>query len=182
VLSGGVDIDPALYGETGHVEVEAIDRERDEFELALLREALAGDLPVLAICRGNQLLNLCFGGALLQHIESDAHRWQDDDAVTSRWHDVTLASGSKLASIYGNDRVRTNSRHHQAVTLENVASGLMIGGTADDGVVEALESTAHRWVVGVQWHPERPEPEMPGFAEGSSRLWQAFAEAVCERV
>ncbi len=181
VLSGGIDIDPSLYGEERHPAVgklNKLNRARDEFELTLLREALAADLPVLAICRGHQLLNVCFGGALLQHVESNAHSWKKDEPVTSAFHEVELASGTKLAEIYQSDRIVTNSRHHQAVTPDRVPQGLLIAGASDDGLVEGLESAAHRWVVGVQWHPERPEPETPRFAESSRSLWDAFAAVV----
>ena len=175
VLTGGIDIDPGLYGAARQPEVEEVNRPRDEFELSLLREALDADLPVLAICRGHQLLNVCFGGSLLQHVPGDAHRWQEDEPSTSRFHDVTIAAGSKLEAIYGAPRIHTNSRHHQAVTPDGVAKGLVISATAGDGLVEGLESPSHRWVLGVQWHPERPEAETPGFAESSRRLWHAFA-------
>jgi len=178
VLTGGIDIDPALYGEMRHPEVDEINRPRDDFELSLLREALEADVPVLAICRGHELLNVCFGGSLLQHVEDNSHRWQEDEPITSSFHDVTLMPDSKLSAIYAAERIRTNSRHHQAVTPDRVANGLLITGISDDGIVEGLESTAHHWVVGVQWHPERPEPEMPGFSESSRRLWRAFATAI----
>jgi putative glutamine amidotransferase len=178
VLTGGIDVDPFLYGEARQPEVEEVNRPRDEFELALLREALEADLPVLAICRGHQLLNVCFGGGLLQHVPGDAHRWQEDEPVTSSFHDVSFAPDSKLLAVYGADRVNVNSRHHQAVTVDRVARGLVVTGTSDDGLVEGLESPAHRWIVGVQWHPERPELETPGFAESSRLLWGAFTRAV----
>jgi putative glutamine amidotransferase len=181
VLTGGIDIDPSLYGETRHPEVEEINRPRDEFELSLLREALDADLPVLAICRGHELLNVCLGGSLLQHIESDSHRWHEDEPITSSFHGVALVAGSKLAAIYDAERIQTNSRHHQAVTPERVATGLVVTGTSDDGIVEGVESESHRWVVGVQWHPERPELETPGFAASSRLLWEAFAAAVARR-
>jgi putative glutamine amidotransferase len=178
VLTGGIDIDPALYGETRRPEVDEVNRPRDEFELALLREALEADLPVLAICRGHELLNVCLGGSLLQHIDSDGHVWHEDEPITSSFHDVTLTAGSKLAAIYGAERIHTNSRHHQAVTPERLAKGLIVTGASEDGIIEGVESPEHRWVVGVQWHPERPEPETPGFAESSRLLWEAFAAAV----
>jgi putative glutamine amidotransferase len=177
LLTGGIDVDPALYGEERQPQVEEVHRARDDFEMALLREALDADLPVLAICRGHQLLNVCLGGSLLQHVEGDAHRWQEDEPVTSQFHDVALTPGSKLHAIYGSDRIHVNSRHHQAVTADRVAHGLHVTGTTGDGLVEGLESPAHRWVVGVQWHPERPEPETAGFADSSRLLWDAFATA-----
>jgi putative glutamine amidotransferase len=178
VLTGGIDVDPALYGETPHPEVEETNRPRDDFELSLLREALDAGLPVLAICRGHQLLNVCFGGALLQHVEGDAHCWHEDEPITSSFHDAEFVAGSRLAAIYGAGRIHVNSRHHQAVTPDRVAKGLIVTGITDDGLVEGLESESHRWVVGVQWHPERPEPETPGFAASSLLLWDAFAKAV----
>ena len=178
VLTGGVDVDPVLYGEARHLETEEVNRARDEFELTLLRQALKADVPVLAICRGHQLLNVCLGGSLLQHIEGDGHRWHEDEAVTSSWHDIEIAAGSKLHSVYGSRRVLVNSRHHQAVTRDRLATGLTCTAVSDDGFVEGVESLAHRWVVGAQWHPERPELETPGFAESSRRLWRAFADAV----
>lgn len=178
LLTGGIDVDPALYREAAHPEVEAVNRARDEFELALLRQAMDLDLPVLAVCRGHQLLNVCLGGALLQHIESGEHEDLDDETGSSRYHEVVLAQGSKLRDIYGAERIRVNSRHHQAVTPERVAPKLQVTGTTADGLVEGLESPLHRWVVGVQWHPERPEPGTPGFTESSRNLWAAFAAAV----
>ncbi len=178
VLSGGIDIDPSVYGDERLPAVDKVHRPRDEFELSLLRQALEADLPVLAICRGHQLLNVSLGGTLLQHVDSGAHRGREEDAVTSAFHEVALTPGSKLAAIYGTERILTNSRHHQAVTPERAAQGLAVSGTSDDGLVEGLESAAHRWVVGVQWHPERPERETPGFAASSRSLWDAFAAAV----
>jgi gamma-glutamyl-gamma-aminobutyrate hydrolase PuuD len=178
LLTGGVDVDPALYGDVPRPETEAVDRARDEFELTLLRQALEADLPVLAVCRGHQLLNVCLGGSLQQHIEGDGHRWREDEPVTSSWHEIEIAGDSKLRQIYGARRVSVNSRHHQGVTRERLSSRLTCTALSPDGFVEGLESPEQRWVVGVQWHPERPEPETPGFAESSRKLWEAFAAAV----
>jgi putative glutamine amidotransferase len=177
LLTGGIDVDPALYGETPWPEVPNTNRDRDEFELALLREALDRDLPVLAVCRGHQLLNVALGGRLLQHIAGDAHEVLDDD-VTSMQHSLRLASDSKLRAIYGAELIVVNSRHHQAVTLDRLAPGLRATGTTDDGLIEAVESDSHSWVVGVQWHPEREDQYIEGFAEASRRLWSAFAEQI----
>ena len=175
VLTGGIDVDPAIYGESPHPEVDDTNRARDEFELALLRDALERDLPVLAICRGHQLLNVALGGSLLQHIESRAH--EDVERVSAE-HDVALVAGTRLHGVYGSERIHVNSRHHQAVTPERLARGLAVSATTGDGLVEGLESDAHTWVVSVQWHPERPDPHIPGFDADSRRLYEAFAAAV----
>ena len=175
MLTGGIDVDPSLYGETPHPEVDQTNRPRDDFELALLNEALERDLPVLAICRGHQLLNVAMGGGLLQHIDSRAH---EDVDLLSADHDAALVPGTRLHSIYGADRIRVNSRHHQAVTPPVLAKGLTISATTDDGLIEGVESESHTWVVGVQWHPERPDLHIPGFDARSRKLFHAFASAV----
>jgi putative glutamine amidotransferase len=178
LLTGGVDIDPRLYGQAPGTQTHEWNRDRDDFELGLLRDALDGDIPVLAICRGHQLLNVCLGGGLLQHIDSEEHRALNDEGHSSRWHEVSLSGDSRLASIYGFEKLRVNSRHHQAVTREVLARGLRVAAVSDDGLVEGVESESHTWVVGVQWHPERDEEQTPGFAASSRRLFEAFREAV----
>lgn len=178
LLTGGIDIDPSLYGEQPWPEVEATNRNRDDFELRLLRDALERDLPVLAICRGHQLLNVALGGKLLQHIASGAHEDIDDEAHTSAQHAVTLAPDTSLRAVYGRDRIIVNSRHHQAVTPAGLATGLRVAATTDDGLIEGLESESHTWVTSVQWHPERPDLYIPGFDAESRRLFEAFAAAL----
>jgi putative glutamine amidotransferase len=178
VLTGGVDIDPALYGEERGERSQTPNRQRDDFEAGLLRTALDADLPLLAICRGHQLLNVCLGGSLLQHIESGAHESQRDEQRASRDHDVALMPDARLAAVLGAARLRVNSRHHQAVTPERLAPGLRIAGLSSDGIVEAVESEPHTWVVGVQWHPERDDLQIDGFAASGRRLFAAFAQAV----
>ena len=150
LLSGGGDVSPARYGETDSARVcEDIVPERDELELAAARRALDGDVPILAICRGFQVLNVAVGGSLVQHL--DGHRPRGDEVVE---HVVRAEPGSKLALACTDGPMRVNSRHHQAVTLERLAPSLRPT-VLYDGIVEAFESPAHRWVVGVQWHPER---------------------------
>jgi len=178
VLTGGIDIDPARYGEAPHPRSQQPDPLRDEFELSLLGEALARDQPVLAICRGHQLLNVCFGGSLLQHIEDWSHASQRDEQRTSATHALRLEAGSRLAGWLGAATLTVNSRHHQAVTPERVAPGLRVLATSPDGIVEAVESERHAWIIGVQWHPERTEPQIAGFEAASLRLFNAFAAAV----
>ena len=178
LLTGGIDVDPALYGEEPWPEVDSTNRPRDDFELALLHEALDRDIPVLAICRGHQLLNVAMGGKLLQHIASRDHEDIDDERHTSATHDVILTPGTKLHTVYKRDRLFVNSRHHQAVLPEGVATGLRVSAVTEDGLVEALESDAHRWVVSVQWHPERPDLYIENFDAEARLLFEAFAEAL----
>ncbi len=157
LVTGGTDVDPARYGEAPVPELLTPDAARDESELALLRSALRYDKPVLAICRGHQVLNVAFGGRLQQHIPGDAHRAATEPPFESRFHDVTIEDGSMLAELLGAGSRRVNSRHHQAVRSDMIGDGLLSSATSPDGFVEGLESPNHRFVVGVQWHPERPE-------------------------
>jgi len=168
LLMGGVDVNPKLYGEKRGPKTDKPHEDRDTHELRLLDDALERDLPVLAICRGHQLLNVALGGSLLQNIEDDSHRWIDGGE--SRWHETTLAE--PLAGVYGAPKIRVNSRHHQGITEDRLAAGLSSVGSAHDGYVEAMRSEGHRWVIGVQWHPERPE-----IREESGPLFRAFVEA-----
>ena len=149
VLTGGSDVDPAFYGQRA-LATTHVDRARDEREMALLAAALDQGLPVLAICRGMQLLNVHLGGTLHQHLAD--HPLGRDGA-----HPVAFAPGSLLRGIYGAD-CAVNSLHHQAV--DRPGAGLVSVGHAPDGTVEAVELPG-RDVVGVQWHPEqlsRPDP------------------------
>lgn len=179
VLTGGIDVDPLTYGAAErHPRVKETSRERDEMELACVRRALERDIPVLAICRGHQLLNVAFGGGLLQHIDSGAHRADyRTQGYPSRWHDVRLDPESRLAAALGVSGARMNSRHHQAVTAGVLAPGLRPVAWAHDPqaeLIEGVESEAHTWVVGVQWHPERVEPHEPAFHPLMRRLFDAF--------
>jgi putative glutamine amidotransferase len=159
VLPGGVDVDPARYEETRHATVTDVDVARDEYEVALVRAALAADLPIFAICRGLQVMNVAAGGSLIQDIPSQVgnavpHQVADPkDAIA---HDVSLGAGSRLEQLMGHaavgGRLPVNSRHHQAVG--RVAGGFVVTSLAPDGVVEALERPGARFCVGVQWHPE----------------------------
>lgn len=163
LLSGGVDVDPALYGRPRHPKLGSIDRARDEFELALTREALERDLPLLAICRGQQLLNVACGGTLVQDIPSElpgALRHDAPGRRTRRSHGVELEPSSRLAEILGPGPLRVNSFHHQAI--DQPGAGLEVSGRCPrDGVIEAVEMSGRSFVVAVQWHPESfwDEPE-----------------------
>ncbi len=151
VLSGGNDVDPDLYG--GHPSGYPIDRERDEFEIALLRATLAHDLPTLAVCRGLQLTNVAFGGTLFEDLGrvNGGHHYNPDRSFDVRHHSVTFAPGSLAARVWGPSR-EVNSSHRQAVRA--LGSGLVASGRSDgDGVVEAIEIPGRR-LLAAQWHPE----------------------------
>ncbi len=177
ILTGGFDVVPERYGDEPHPKVRFTDAARDDFELALLDDTLARDLPVLAICRGHQVLNVGLGGRLRQHIEGRAHPADyRSDGYPSRWHTVRLAPGGRLRAAFGADEIEVNSRHHQGVLPNTLAPDLQIAATSPDGIIEGMESASHRWVVGVQWHPEREERDHPKFLPDSRRLFAAFVE------
>jgi putative glutamine amidotransferase len=166
LLSGGVDVDPALYGEPVHAETEAPVRERDQLERTLLMQALATDFPVLAICRGLQLMNVCHGGTLVQHYEG--HKIPSNGV-----HEVELEPGSRLSAIYGAGELRVNSRHHQIVG--RVGANLAITARSKgDGVVEGLERSDRRFAVAVQWHPEDQISQYPE----QLRLFEALRDCL----
>jgi putative glutamine amidotransferase len=154
-LSGGPDLDPAAYGAPPHAKLGPTEPDLDRFELDLAREAHGRDLPILAICRGAQVLNVATGGTLFQHVpdETDGtieHRQTAAaDAVT---HLVDLAGGSVTAAVIGETELPVNSFHHQAV--DRLGRGLLAVGWSPDGVVEAIEAPAKSFVLGVQWHAE----------------------------
>jgi putative glutamine amidotransferase len=159
IVSGGVDVDPASYGAEPHPETKGCTPERDAFEIALIRRASELDMPVLGICRGMQVLNVAFGGTLIQHLpETFGH--EDHRRVPGNFdeadHDVRLVADSLAATAAGELLHTTKSHHHQGV--DDVGEGLVVTGTsAIDELVEAIELPERRFVLGVQWHPEADE-------------------------
>lgn len=155
LLSGGNDLDPGTYGAEAHPETNGLRPERDRAELALLEGALSRDMPVLAVCRGFQVLNVARGGDLVQHLPEvvgdDKHR--EVTGVFSE-HPVRIEDGSKLGALLG-DRAPVKSHHHQGVGA--IGRGLREVAWADDGTIEALEDPEQRFALGVLWHPEAGE-------------------------
>ncbi len=156
LLTGGGDVDPALYGEAldGSMGIEP---ERDEMEMALFRYAIEEDMPTLGICRGMQLINVAMGGRLIQDLPG--HTLPEFESAV---HQVYVSPGSRFGAIIGAGAIyRTNSRHHQGLKEAQRAPSLMASAYhPEDGIVEALESPEHPWLLGVQCHPER-EDEVP---------------------
>ncbi len=154
LLTGGGDMDPAIFGEAPDRDLGSVDPERDSFELALYAAFREAGKPVLGVCRGCQVINVAHGGRLHQHLPSveGTHQHDQRDYRGFPSHPVELVAGSRLAAAFGATRVATNSYHHQAIS--QVGAGLTAVATAGDGVVEAVESTAGPLVVAVQWHPE----------------------------
>jgi putative glutamine amidotransferase len=156
MLAGGADIDPASYGQEAHPETVGTVPERDAFEIALTRAAIARDIPVLGICRGMQLINVACGGTLLQHLPEHVGH-EDHRRVIGSFegadHDVVLAAGSLAAHAAGEVAHATKSHHHQGI--DRLGAGLLVSGYSTlDELPEAIELDDRRFVLGVQWHPE----------------------------
>jgi putative glutamine amidotransferase len=179
LLTGGEDVDPARYGQAPHPALGSVTPARDEAELTALDEALRLRMPVLAVCRGVQLLNVALGGTLFQDLPSQrpgpvVH--EQEAPVAHRWHGATVREGSRLHAMFGVSSLFINSFHHQGI--DRLADGLAASVWAEDGLVEGVEGTDHPWMYGVQWHPERGEARARTDARDPDRrlLW-AFVEA-----
>ena len=184
ILTGGDDVGPARYGEAAHPKTVEAEPARDEFEIALVNGARAQQLPLFAICRGIQVLNVACGGTLVQDIPSQINGALNHSLTVppnspySLAHEVWVEKDSILSKLMGDrltaDTCEVNSRHHQAV--KDVAKGFRVAATAPDGVIEAIEDPAARFCLGVQWHPEN------FWRTGEFRaLFEGFLEAANRR-
>jgi putative glutamine amidotransferase len=175
ILSGGGDVHPRHFGQQlDGAEPHSIDEKRDALELALAPAALGRNLPVFGICRGCQVLNVAMGGGMVQHF--DGHR--TPEGGDTHYHDVTILPGSRLHGVVNDRSLTVNTFHHQGVDAATLAPLFSPAAVAqpDDWIVEAYESPQHRWVLGVQWHPERHFE----LDEGHQRIWQSFFDACRE--
>jgi putative glutamine amidotransferase len=156
LLTGGEDVDPAHYGQGRHARLGNVDSLRDAFELALFRDAQARGFPILAICRGIQLVNVALGGTLWQDIPSERPKALDHNPATgrdARTHPVDIVPASRLARALQCTRIEVNSFHHQSI--RDLAPGLVVSAVAPDGEIEGAEGAAGEpWLLAVQWHPE----------------------------
>jgi putative glutamine amidotransferase len=176
LLPGGGDVAPRLFGQQPHPCLGSVDEELDQVELTLTRWSLRDGLPILAICRGIQVLNVAAGGDLIQDIPAQlpgALAHQSASGLPADWiaHEVAIVLGTRLAGLVGVAPLGTNSRHHQAV--DRAAEGFVVSATASDGVVEGIEQTGSRFAVGVQFHPEDLYQSQPRAAA----LFAGFVEA-----
>ena len=155
LFSGGSDLDPEIYGQAAHAETDGVVPERDRAEIALLHAALERDMPVLAVCRGSQVLNVARGGDLVQHLPDVVgdEKHKHTPGVFAD-HDVDLVSGTRVQQILG-DHAPVKSHHHQG--YGQLGAGLREAARADDGTIEALEDPSRRFALGVLWHPEAGE-------------------------
>lgn len=183
LLTGGADIDPAFYGEARHPTTQDSEPGRDEFEIDLARRAMDADVPLLAICRGVQVLNVAAGGSLIQDIPSSLAselRHAVNEPRDFDCHDIAIERDSKLAAALGPRAqaacsCRVNSRHHQSIA--RTGNGLVVSARATDGVIEAVEKPDARFCIGVQWHPEN------FWRSGEFKpLFDAFVRAALARV
>ena len=172
ILSGGGDVHPRYFGQPlDGAEPQSIDLLRDELEIELAQAALAQDLPLFGICRGCQVLNVAAGGSMVQHF--GGHR--TPEGGPTNFHDVAIASGSRLQAIVGDGTLPVNTFHHQGLDVPALAPIFAPAAYAqpDTWLVEAYESPSHCWVLGVQWHPERHFE----LQDGHRRIWQSFFNA-----
>lgn len=173
LLSGGEDINPAVYGAPPHPALGKTDENRDRAELELARWSVDEDRPLLCICRGHQMLNAALGGTLIQDIPSQVQTTINHDARQrdALIHDVTINPASRLAAVLGGTRFPVNSLHHQAVDMP--APRLCVTASAPDGVIEGAELPDSRFILSVQWHPE----DLFRQHETMRRLFRAFIGA-----
>ena len=164
MLAGGADVHPKHYGEDSDADCW-YNEDLDDLEIPILESALETNLPILAICRGMQVLNVSMGGSLIQHIDGHDTEQVEGDNRRSSYHRIFLSPGSKLSATVGSGGfVRVNHRHHQGIAEAQKSDDLMASAwSMEDGLIEALESPDHRWVLGVQFHPERRGEIPPHF-------------------
>lgn len=175
-LTGGYDVDPDYFGEEPHEKLGTIIPERDRFEIALVKKALDLDKPILGVCRGSQIMNIAAGGDMYQDIyaqlDQELLQHSQKAPLDHGSHYVDIQEGSLLFRLTGKHSIRVNSYHHQA--NRRVPEGFKISGRARDGIVEAVESKKHSFVLGVQWHPEHMVKRGD---EAAKRILNGFIQA-----
>lgn len=165
IFTGGIDISPLSYKENPMSSVNIISSVRDEYELGLFKKAYNSKMPILGICRGNQLINVALGGNLYQDINiqipNSLGHSPDGMSVDELYHSVNIKKESKLLEIFNKDKIYVNSFHHQSI--KKLGSNLTISAISDDGIIEGIECTNRQFLIGVQWHPECLTKKYPMF-------------------
>lgn len=177
VLIGGADIDPLLFGEEPHRNIGSVVRKRDDSDILLMNEAYRRQMPVLGICRGQQIMNVVFGGTIIQDIPSQVENIVQHKQPSKRRelaHTVDVKT-PKFKAIFGEESFRVNTFHHQSVG--ELGEGLVASAVAKDGIIEGIEHESHPYCVAVQWHPEELAPNGDIYAQ---RLFKSFIEACKE--
>ena len=172
LLPGGIDVDPIIYDAAPDLNIGRLDPKLDYYQIALAKCARARNMPIFGICRGVQVMNVAFGGTLIQHLANDKNTFNHRQTMHGRWpsHKASAVAGSLVADVFGAD-FAVNSFHHQAVG--EVAPGFAVTAKSPDGVVEAIEAQSGAFCAGVQWHPERMIHSAPANLE----LFRRFAAA-----
>ncbi|WP_274307436.1 gamma-glutamyl-gamma-aminobutyrate hydrolase family protein [Solibacillus daqui] len=175
LLIGGYDVNPLIFDQEPHYKLGTVIDERDRSDILIAKKAFERNMPMLGICRGEQVMNVAFGGTLLQDIDTQVKNVLKHTQASMRHeltHTVELFP-SKLQEIIGQETILTNSYHHQAVDI--VAPGFLINAQAKDGVIEGIEHPEHPYCIGVQWHPEGLQNDQP-----SEKLFNSFIEAAVQ--
>lgn len=175
-LTGGDDIDPTLFGEEPHPHLGVITRGRDDFEIILIKKFIKLNKPILAVCRGSQILNIALGGTMYQDIyeQINTNLLQHSQKAVKHHpsHYVNVEKESLLYKLVGETKIKVNSRHHQA--NRKLGKGLTVSGRANDGIIEAVESKIHPFILGLQWHPENMAVKGD---EPSIKIYEGFISA-----
>lgn len=165
IFSGGIDVSPLSYGENPIKEVKFLSSVRDKYEFGLLKRAYEKKLPILGICRGCQLINVFLGGTLYQDINEQVPNalghCPGPHLLEEIYHTINIKEGTKLHSIFGKDKIYVNSYHHQSIN--KLGENLKITAVSEDGIIEAIEATDERFLIGVQFHPEALQKKYPEF-------------------
>ena len=173
LLSGGADINPLFYNKEPDFNLNRIDPSRDEYEIELVKWCLKNKIPLLAICRGMQLLNIVCGGTIIQNLSNAYLKHRQNTAGYYPTHSVILNRDTILLKIYGVREIKVNRFHHQAI--DNIGSNLIIAARANDDIIEGLVVKDHPFAVGVQWHPEK----MAHSNQGQNKIFDKFIEKCC---
>ena len=185
LLPGGGDLDPRHYDEpryhvNGISKIRGVSQSRDALELDLCQKALAANIPVFGICRGIQVMSVATGGSLYQDIHTQLKNCllhKDERSIQDAQHSVKIQPSSSLSQLTDRYIIKVNSAHHQAVKV--IGAGFMVTAQSEDGIIEAIESPSHRFVIGVQYHPERMLQD-PELRKHGQKLFEAFIHAASQ--